>query len=88
MEYIFLLSGDYIDIGKEEVLSLFNIKNSKLLNNMLIADLKNYNENEIKKISERLALTKNIYKLLFECKINELAEKMKVSPWTIVAPVV
>jgi|SRR3989338_778714 len=83
MKYIFFLSGDYIDLGKEEVLSLFYIKDFKLLNNLLIVDLKN-NEKDIKKLSNRLALTKKICKLLFECNINDLINSMEKFDWNSV----
>ncbi len=76
MEHIFLLSGDYIELAKEEVINLFDIGNSKLLDRLLIVDLKN-NENELKKLSKRLALTKNIYKFLFKCNIDKLITSMK-----------
>ena len=71
MKYIFLLSGDYIDLAKEEILSLFDFKKYVLFDRLLIVDSRN-NEHSIKKLSKRLALTKSIYKFLFECKINEL----------------
>ncbi len=80
MNCIFLLSGDFVDLGKQEVLSLYDVGNSILLGRLLIIDLKN-NEKEIKKICKRVALTKNIYKLLFECKINELENSMKNFDW-------
>ena len=80
MEYTFLLSGDYADLAKEEVISLFDIGNFRLIDRLLIVDLKN-DENIIKKLSQRLALTKSIYKLLFECKINELTDLMKKYDW-------
>ena len=80
MKYIFLLSGDYSDLGKEEVLSLFDIENYNLLDSLLILESKN-NEKEMKKLSERLALTKIVYKSLFECKVNELTGIMKKYNW-------
>ncbi|MBI2656631.1 methyltransferase domain-containing protein [Candidatus Woesearchaeota archaeon] len=84
MKYIFLLSGDYADLGREEVLTLFDAGNFKLIDRLLIADVKN-NENIIKKLSQRLALTKSIYKLLFECKINELIKTMEYYDWNSVS---
>ena len=81
MKHIFLLSGDYVDLGNEEVLSLFNVKNHKLIDRLLIAGLI---ENIDGKIIKRLALTKNIYKFLFKCKINELTESMKNFGWNSV----
>ena len=81
MEYIFLLSGDFIDLGKEEVLSLLNIKSHKLIDRLLIADL---NENLNKKLIKRLSLTKNIYNFLFSCKAGKLLDSMKEFGWNSV----
>jgi len=81
MTYIFLLSGDYIDLGKEEALSLFDIKDSRLLNNLLIAELGN---EKLNKTPQRLALTKYIYKFLFESKIDDLIRIMKDFDWNSV----
>lgn len=83
MKYAFLLSGDYIDLAKEEVLSLFDFEEYKPLNNLLIIDIRN-NGKSLKKLSKRLALTKSIHKLLFECKINELIEIIKNYDWNSV----
>lgn len=83
MKYIFLLSGDYKELAKEEVLSLFNIKKSLMKNNLLFIDL-NSNENLIIGLSKRLALTKKIYRVLFECKIDDLIELMKKYDWNSV----
>jgi len=78
MNCIFLLSGDYLDLGKEEVISLFNIQNYNLIDRLLIAGL---NENLDKNLVKRLALTKSIYKMLFECKIEDLTDSMKNFGW-------
>ena len=83
MKYTFLLSGDYADLGREEVLGLFGIKNFKLIDGLLIVDLKN-NIKLRNKLIKRLALTKSIYKLLFECKANELIEVMEKYDWNSV----
>ena len=80
MKYIFLLSGDYIDLAKEEIISLFDSIDYKLVNNLSIIDLKN-DTKSINKLSQRLALTKSIYKLLFECKVNELIKIMQNYEW-------
>ena len=81
MKYIFLLSGDYIDLAKEEIINLFDIENCRLLNNLLIIEVKNINEKELKELSQRLALTKRIYKFLFKCKINDLIKTIKKYDW-------
>ena len=82
MKYIFLLSGDYIELAKEEVISLFDVQKYDLLGNILIADLKN--TKSLNKLSRRLALTKSIYRLLFECKVSELTKLMKKYDWDCV----
>jgi len=82
MNYIFLLSGDYIDLGAEEILSLLYIKNYKLKNRLLILELND--KKSIDKISKRLALTKNIYEFLFKCKIDDLVNNMKNFDWNSV----
>ncbi|MBI2653472.1 methyltransferase domain-containing protein [Candidatus Woesearchaeota archaeon] len=83
MKYIFLLSGDYIGLGKEETLSLFDVRKSKLVDRLLVFELDN-GMKSLKESSQRLALTKNIYKLLFECGVNELPEAIKNFGWNSV----
>ncbi len=83
MKHIFILSGDYIELGNEEVSSLLDIGNSKLHENLLISELPN-DEKGIMEISKRLALTKNIYRLLFECKADEIIDCMKNYGWNSV----
>ena len=80
MKCIFFLSGDYLDLAKEEVISIFNIAEFRLLDRLMIADLKN-SVKSLGKLIKKLALTKNIYKLLFECKIYELTDLMKEYDW-------
>lgn len=80
MKYLFLLSGDYADLAKEEAISLLGIKNSKLADKILIADLEN-NEKFVRKSFKRLALTKSIYKCLFECKADELIKALENFDW-------
>lgn len=80
MKYIFLLSGDYIKLAKEEVASLFNTKDLRLTDKILTVDLEN-NEKFAAKNFKRLALTKSIFKFLFECKINELVKAMENFEW-------
>lgn len=82
MRYIFLLSGDYIEIAKEEILSLINVENYKLLDRLLIAELKN--DAKLLNKFQRLALTKRIYRLLFKCKINDVEKSMRNFDWNSV----
>lgn len=83
MKYMFFLSGDYLDLAKEEIISLFKIKNYKIADRLLLAGLKN-SEREIKAACQRLALSKNVYRLLFECKARDLASLMKKFDWNSV----
>ena len=82
MKFIFLLSGDYIDLGAEEVASLFNIRNYSLRNRLMILNLDN--RRSLDELSRRVALTKNIYKFLFECKVSDLIKIMKSFDWNSV----
>ena len=63
MKHIFYLSGDFIDLGREEVLSLFETKDSKLLNNLLIMDL-NEDSKSLNNLVSRLPASdgNNIYR--------------------------
>ena len=79
MKCIFLLSGDYINLGAEEALSLLDIKDYKLKNRLLILELND--KKIIDKVSKRLALTKDIYQSLFECKIDDLIDVIKKFDW-------
>ena len=67
MKYIFYLSGDYPDIAKDEVLSLFGAKSSKTMGRILVADARGSKKSFIEG-SKRLALTKSICTYLFECR--------------------
>jgi tRNA (guanine10-N2)-dimethyltransferase len=85
MKHLFLLSGDYIDLGIDEIISLFDVKDYNFFERLLVADLENKNNKEkINKLFQRLALTKSIYKFLFECKLNELIDFMKNFNWNSV----
>lgn len=83
MKYIFFLSGDYADLGREEVLSLFDLSKRKVLGRLVIAS-PDYDEKILNNKFGRLALTKKICKLLFECKIDGLIETMKNYGWNSV----
>ena len=80
MKYIFFLSGDYVELGREEIASLFDLDKCKIAGRVVIAGLNN-DEKSINKIFKRLSLTKNIYRYLFECKIDDLTEAMKSYDW-------
>ncbi len=80
MNHLFLLSGDYAALAKEEIISLFNLKNCRVIGSLLVADL-GANEEGFAITIRRLALTKRICRLLFECKLGELARSMKRYDW-------
>ncbi len=83
MKLIFLLSGDYIELGKEEIISLFDVKKYEIFGNLLISEIDN-NGNSLNRIFKRLALTKSIYKFLFECEIDDMISRMKNFDWNTV----
>ena len=63
MALLFLLSKEDIELAKEEVLALTKSKNHKLDENLLILNTK-------KELTDRLAYTHYIFKLLFKTKLN------------------
>jgi tRNA (guanine10-N2)-dimethyltransferase len=75
MKYIFLLSKEDLRLAKEEVLSLFNIKKHKLVNNLLFLDLENI------KLANRLAYTRRIYQFLFETEKKDIIIEIKKYNW-------
>ncbi len=75
MKYIFLLSKEDLRLAKEEVLSLFNVRKHRLIDNLLFLDLDNINS------ADRLAYTKRIYQFLFETKKVDLTENIKEFNW-------
>ena len=78
MKYLFLLSGDYPGIAREEVLSLINAAKYGSIENLIIADI---DENSAIKSARRLALTKRMCRLLFECSISDIEKSMKGFGW-------
>ena len=78
MNYIFLLSKENLKLAKEEVLSLFNINKFKLINNLLLLDLKNT------QLADRLAYTKRIYQFLFKSNKKNLIKDAKEFDWQLI----
>lgn len=74
MKYIYLLSGENLDLAKEEVLALTNAKHEFLDENVLVLD-------KFNKIMERLAYTKKIYRYLFESEHHNLINHLKNFKW-------
>ncbi len=75
MKYLFLLSKEDLKLAKEEVLSLFNTRKHKLVDNLLFLDLKDTQK------AERLAYTRKVYKYLFETNKKDLTKKIKDFDW-------
>src|SRR3989344_7542498 len=83
MKYIFFLYGDYPEIGREEVISLFDVGYSKVSDRLIISDFDD-DKKASSKSFRRLALTKNIYKFLFGCKTDGLVNAIKNFDWNSV----
>ena len=78
-KYVFLLSGENLELAKEEVLSIIESKKSKLIGKLLIVEAKEFIDAD--ELSNRLALTKSIHKLLFQCNKKDLIQKIKDYDW-------
>lgn len=75
MKHIFLLSKEDLKLAKEEILSLFNSKKSKIISNLLFMDLDNI------ELANRLAYTRRIYQFLFETSEKDLIKEIKKYDW-------
>jgi tRNA (guanine10-N2)-dimethyltransferase len=73
MKCVFLLSGENIDLAKEEVLALAGTHDHWIFENVLIceADFR----------FDRLAMTRKVYEYLFECSYKDLAKRMEEFDW-------
>lgn len=73
MKNIFLLSGENINLAREEVLALSGSAPKEMVDNVLLAraDFK----------YKRLALTRKVYEYLFSCKYEDLEKRMKEYNW-------
>ena len=78
MKYLFLLSGDFIELGVEEAISTLKIKNIKVDGNLLFAQCGRAID---AKWRNRIALTKCAYKILFECRIENLQAIFQDFKW-------
>ncbi len=81
MNHIFYLSGDFTDLAREEILSLFRTNKHYFSDRIFIV---NADEQRINKKIKRLALTKSSYKLLFECKTGDLIAEIRNFDWNSV----
>ncbi len=79
MKYVFVLSKENLDLAKEEVTTLVNTIQHKLINNILIVEIGNIKS--IKKLSKRLAYTKSIFTLLFESSYKDFLKNMENFDW-------
>ena len=84
--YLLELSKENLRLAAAEAIALLKIKKSnwKLDNNLLIIKKnseKKSNNEAIQKLLNRLAFTRKVYTLLFECSIPSLQEKTKKYTW-------
>ena len=78
MKFLFFISGDYIELGRQEVIHLFQIKKPKYSGRIIVSEL---NDSILNSRKQRLALTKKIYKVLFECNRKDLIKSVKEFDW-------
>lgn len=84
MQYAFLLSGENLELAKEEILSLIDYKDYFPFDKLLIVDVSNKPKFNLLDITKRLALTKSICKVLFKCSCNNLIGTIKNYSWNSV----
>ena len=77
MDYLFLLSGENVELAKEEVLSLIKYKNYFLKKRLLVIKT----NKKLNGIEERLAFTHRIYLLLFESNLKNLIKNIENFDW-------
>ena len=73
MKCIFLLSGENLDLAREEVLALAGTQDYWMFENVLILDA------DFR--FDRLAMTRKVYQYLFECSSKELNKHMEAFDW-------
>lgn len=67
---LFHLSGENLDLAREEILSLTKFRKYHQIRNVLIV------ESEYSKIFERLAFTHGVFRVLFACDADNFIEKI------------
>lgn len=72
MQILFHLSGENLNLARDEVLSLVNSRRYQQINNILIVEIK------YSKIFERLAFTHGVFGVLFACNMNDLIEDINL----------
>ena len=73
MKTIFLLSGEHLDLAREEVLALAGTQDYWQFENVLVTD------SDFR--YDRLAYTRKVYRHLFECSYKDLNSHMEKFPW-------
>jgi tRNA (guanine10-N2)-dimethyltransferase len=69
---LFHLSGENLELAREEIMSLARVKSYQQVRNILIADAK------YTKAFDNLAYTHGIFDILFACNSDELAEEIGI----------
>jgi tRNA G10 N-methylase Trm11 len=67
---LFHLSGENLELAREEILSAGRVKSYRQIRNVMIADT------TYDKAFDNLAYTHGIFEILFACNSDELAEEM------------
>ncbi len=75
MKHIYLLSGENLELAKEEAVELTAGRQILVDENVLVLD--KFNEK-----AKRLAYTKKVYRFLFESEHNDLIKKLKNFIWS------
>ena len=70
----FVLSQQYLELSKAEIVNLLNLKKTKSIGHILIADTTS-------KLYERLAYTKAVYEHLFTCTKKQFRKKLESFNW-------
>ncbi|MBI5880919.1 hypothetical protein HZB90_02205, partial [archaeon] len=73
MKCIFLLSGENLELAREEVLALARKDDYWMFDNVLVLDA------DFR--FDRLAMTRKVYQYLFECRYADLHKKMESFDW-------
>ena len=73
MKCIFLLSGEDLELAREEVLALAGTHDHWIFENVLVIDT------DFR--FDRLAMTRKVYQHLFECDYKDLAKSMEEFDW-------
>jgi len=78
MKYAFLLHKGHLGLARGEILGLVGRKNHNIDSNLMIFDS---NKKEVNLLGDRLAFTKGIFRVIFECDEANITEKIISYNW-------